>query len=138
MIELANLPVYRVIFRLHLYLDRVVGAYPKKYYHIIGERIRKLNLALIEKLCDIASSKGRVQQKHFSSIKRKIEKLKIYMRLSFEYRLLKAKQMSYIFKEIVNIEKHLYLWQKSGAQMSPSTGEKAKGLRIKTELKEML
>ncbi|WP_018674925.1 four helix bundle protein [Riemerella columbina] len=114
MIELAKIPVYRLVFRFHIYLDRVVHTYPKKYYYMIGERIRKVNLALVEKIHAIASSKGKSQQKHFESLKKIIEKLKFYMRLSFEYQLLKEKQMIYIFSEIIRIEKQLYLWQEAG------------------------
>lgn len=113
MIELAKIPVYRVIFRLHIYIDRVVNAYPKRYYHTIGQRIIKTNLAVVETLYSIATSQGKPQQKHFKRMTRKIDQLKLYMRLSFEYRLLKVKQMTYIFREITNIEKQLYLWQQS-------------------------
>ncbi|MCW0487121.1 four helix bundle protein [Riemerella anatipestifer] len=79
----------------------------------IGQRIIKTNLAVVETLYSIATSQGKPQQKHFKRMTRKIDQLKLYMRLSFECRLLKVKQMTYIFREITNIEKQLYLWQQS-------------------------
>lgn len=109
----TDLPVYRAMFRLHLYIDRVLNNYPKKYYYTIGKTISKINIDIIVCLHKLATVQHREKTKLFRRIFKKINEFKFYLRLSFEYKILKTKQMTYIFKELINVEKQIYLWEKS-------------------------
>ena len=90
-------------------IDRVEN-YPKSVRFTLSDRIIRLMFDIIELIIESIYTKkrGKILQK----INMKIEKLRIYIRLSYDRKYISIKQYKYVSEEIEEIGKMIGGWKK--------------------------
>lgn len=110
--NITNIPVYRDMYNIHLYIEKLLWCFPKKHYYTIGRWIRKLNLKAINKIYEAAvTSCIKKKNKLLGKAIKSLRDMKFYLTLSLDYKILSLKQCSYIFYHLEYINKQLVLWR---------------------------
>lgn len=97
--------LYREVYKLHLYIDKMIHKYPKKYYYTLGVKTRECNIEILLKLQkSMLANQYRIDTEDTTNILMKIEELKLYLKLANEYKIIPLAQISYLFFNIEGIK----------------------------------
>ena len=109
MARYQHLPVFQDTYDLVLEIHRRVENFPRVHRYSIGEKIKNISFDLL----DVIIKANSVKQK--TEILREAgattEKLKIYIRLTFDLKIMGAKGFEYLTRKMDEISRQVSKWK---------------------------
>jgi hypothetical protein len=107
---LSDLKIFAKAYDLILYLHREISGFPKSEKPVLGRRIYDSLLQILEYI--IVANKEVDKNPHLKRASSKLEKLRIFIRLAFDLRLINVKKYSFACQNIDEIGRMLGGWIK--------------------------
>jgi len=114
----SELPVYKLGYDLLMNLFHSTSAFNKEYKYTLGEKIKNEVLELLICIYSANKSDKIAKEQHLEEARRKLEVLRILLRISKDLNALSLKSFVVLNSQVEALSKQLLAWQKytAGAQ----------------------
>jgi hypothetical protein len=112
---LADLKIFVKVYDLIGYLHREIAKFPKSEKPVLGRRIYDSLLQILEYI--ITANEETIKKPHLKKASVELEKLRIFIRLANDFRLISIKKYGIIGKKIDEIGRMLGGWIKVCAKV---------------------
>lgn len=104
-----HLPVFQATYDLTLEIHKRVDNFPRVHRYSIGERIKIIGFDLLDLIISANSEKDK--SPHLEKAERILEKLKIYIRLCFDLKIMGGKGFEFLIRKMDEIGRQLNKWK---------------------------
>jgi hypothetical protein len=109
MARYLHLPIFQAVYDLSLEIHQRVSNFPRVHKHSIGEKLKDTALDLMDSVVKANSAKDKkVLLQEAESI---LERLKIYIRLCFDLKILGIKSFEFLSRKTDEISRQLSKWK---------------------------
>ena len=109
MARYQHLPVFQAVYDLVIEIHKRVDNFPRIHRYSIGERIKNIGFDLL----DLIIKANSVQDKaiYLQKAEDVLEKLRIYIRLCFDLKILGGKGLEFFARKVDEIGRQLNKWK---------------------------
>lgn len=109
MARYQHLPIFQAIYDLCLEIHQRVSNFPRVHKYSIGEKLKNISFDLMDFIIKANSNKDKeVFLQEAESI---LERLKIYIRLCFDLKILGSKSFEFLNRKMDEISRQLNKWK---------------------------
>jgi len=106
------LPIYRKMFDIVVYIEKIVRNFSRYHKYTIGTEMRNTSREILIRI--IRANSMREKRKELIGVREKLEELKILTRIAKEVKAYSSfKSFEYLVKEIVSVSRQNEGWLKS-------------------------
>ena len=109
MARYQHLPVFQAIYDLILEIHNRVDNFPRVHRYSIGEKIKNISFDLLDLVVKANSVKNK--EVYLGGAEDILEKLKIYIRLCFDLKILGNKGFEFLIRGMDEIGRQLNKWK---------------------------
>lgn len=109
MARCQHLPVFQAIYDLILEIHNRVDNFPRVHRYSIGEKIKNIGFDLLDLVIKANSVKDK--DIYLQNAEDILEKLKIYIRLCFDLKILSGKGFEFLVRKMDEIGRQLNKWK---------------------------
>lgn len=114
MARYQHLPIFQAIYDLCLEIHQRVSNFPRVHKYSIGEKLKNISFDLMDSVIKANSVKDKkVLLQEAESI---LEKLKIYIRLCFDLKILGRQSFEFLTRKMDEISRQLNKWKEWAMQ----------------------
>ncbi|MDO8592694.1 MAG: four helix bundle protein [bacterium] len=119
MARYQHLPIFQAIYNLSLEIHQRVNDFPRTHKHSIGEKLKKIAYDLMELIIEANSAKEKTEFLRRSEVV--LEKLKIYIRLCYDLKILGIKGFEYLCRTTDDIGRQINKWKEWSVKQAKIT-----------------
>ena len=109
MARYQHLPVFQAIYDLILEIHKRVDNFPRVHRYSIGEKIKNIGFDLLDLIIKANSEKDKAS--YLQQAEDVFERLKIYIRLCFDLKIIGRKGFEFLSKKMDEIGSQLNNWK---------------------------
>ena len=109
MARYQHLPIFQAVYDLILEIHKRVDNFPRIHRYSIGEKIKNLGFDLLDFIIQANSVKDKVN--YLQQAENILEKLKIYIRLCFDLKIISCKGFEFLNRKMEEIGRQLNKWK---------------------------
>lgn len=116
MARYQHLPVFQATYDLTLEIHKRVDNFPRVHRYSIGERIKIIGFDLLDIIIEANSAKDK--SVFLEKAEKILEKLKIYVRVCFDLKIMGEKGFEFMTRKIDEIGRQLNRWKEWSLKIS--------------------
>jgi len=109
MARYQHIPVFQAIYDLILEIHNRVDNFPRVHRYSIGEKIKNIGFDLLDLI--IIANSAKDKSAYLQKAEDTLEKLKIYIRLCFDLKILGGKGFEFLTRKLDEIGRQLNKWK---------------------------
>ncbi|MDD2934871.1 MAG: diversity-generating retroelement protein Avd [Candidatus Pacebacteria bacterium] len=109
MARYQHLPIFQSTYDLTLEIHKRANNFPRMHRHSIGEKIKNTSIDLLDLIVTANSAKNKTM--YLENAQNILEKLKIYIRICFDLKILGQKGFEFLTRKIDEIGRQLNKWK---------------------------
>jgi hypothetical protein len=109
MARYLHLPVFQDTYDLNLEIHNRVDNFPRIHRYSIGEKIKNIGFELLDVIIEANSKKDK--SLHLEKAEKILEKLRIYVRLCFDLKIMGGKGFEFLIRKMDGIGRQLNKWK---------------------------
>lgn len=109
MARYQHLPVFQDTYDLAIEIHKRVENFPRVHRYSIGEKIKNISFDLLDLIIRANSAKNKKDDLH--EAERILEKLKVYIRLTYDLKIVGQKGFEFLVKKMDEIGRQVNKWK---------------------------
>ena len=109
MARYEHLPIFQAIYDLILEIHIRVDNFPRIHRYSIGEKIKNISFDLLDLI--IKANSVKEKSVYLQEAENVLERLKIYIRLCFDLKILSSKGFEFLIRKMDEIGRQLNKWK---------------------------
>lgn len=105
-----HLPIFKSAYMLCLALYRITKDYEREYKYTLGENIKSVSHDILDLIIEVNSLENKDRAERLKIILIKTEKLKIYLRISCDLKIISPKCLGNASEKIEEIDRQVNGW----------------------------